>query len=48
MTGEVCGKFFKKIRKITKHIKQQHERFFLFPGKDINISDIFYKKKKFI
>ena len=28
MTGEMCGKDFMKILKITKHIKRQHERFF--------------------
>ena len=29
MTGEMCGKDFKKILKITKHKKKQHERFLI-------------------
>ena len=47
MTGEMCGNDFKKLLKITKHIKNSMNVFW-FLGKDINISDIFYKKKKFI
>ena len=40
-------KIFKKLLKITEHIRNIMN-FFWFPGKDTNISDIFYKKKKFI
>ena len=48
MTGDMCGKDFKKILKITKHIKKKSMNVFWFPGKDINISNIFYKKQNII
>ena len=38
MTGEMFGNCFNKKLKISKHFNQQHERFFLFPDKDIKFS----------
>ena len=29
LTGQICGKDFKKLLKITKHIKIRHERFLI-------------------
>ena len=46
MTGEICGKYFKKKLKIRKHFWKQHEHF-LIPSQRYKNFRYIYKLKKF-
>ena len=48
MTGEMCGKDFKKILKITKHIKKQHERFLIPRQRYKHFQYILQKEKVYL